>query len=137
MLYTINGMILKWHSIFCERKMIGYYNMHGKHWNDAYFKCRIEMAQTLPLFYLIKTKTIFLVFLCTYMVHVHVQVYMYSNQTNFPFPLRSVPFRFYSRFNRSGPFRSVHFRSNRLPQANSFSARHEFICKFTVCVGEA
>ena len=27
------------------------------------------------------------------------------------------------------PFRSVPFRSNRLPRANSFSARHEFVCK--------
>ena len=44
----------------------------------------------------------------------------------FPFhPFRSVPFR-------SVPFRSVHsvhFHSNRLPRANSFSARHEFVCK--------
>ena len=29
----------------------------------------------------------------------------------------------------SVPFRSVHFRSNRLPRENSFSARHEFVCK--------
>ena len=35
---------------------------------------------------------------------------------------RSVPFFF--RLNRSG-----HFRSNRLPRANSFSARHEFVGK--------
>ena len=41
----------------------------------------------------------------------------------------SVPFRFSSRFNRSVPFRFVHFHSNRLPRANSFSARHEFVCK--------
>ena len=33
----------------------------------------------------------------------------------------------------SVPFRSVHFRSNRLSQANSFSARHEFVCKI-LCV---
>ena len=42
---------------------------------------------------------------------------------------RSVAFRFSSRFNCSGLVRSVHFRSNRLPWANSFSARREFVGK--------
>ena len=35
----------------------------------------------------------------------------------------------YSMSQKSSRFRSVHFRSNRLPRANSFSARHEFVCK--------
>ena len=67
-------------------------------------------------------------FLLTYTVHVQ-----YESKKKAPFPFHSVlypvPFRFSSRFNRSGPFHSVHFRSNRLPRANSFSARHEFVCK--------
>ena len=42
---------------------------------------------------------------------------------------RSVPFFFPFQPFRSVPYRSVHFCSNRLPWANSFSARHEFVCK--------
>ena len=38
-------------------------------------------------------------------------------------PFRSVPFFFPFQPFWSVPFRSVHFRSNRLPRANSFSAR--------------
>ena len=43
------------------------------------------------------------------------------HQKKIPVPF-FIPFRFVL-------FRSVHFRSNRLPRANSFSARHEFVCK--------
>ena len=64
-------------------------------------------------------------------VFVHYSTCQKKSPVSVPFRFisRSVPFRFSSRFNRSGPFRSVHFRSNRLPRANSFSARHEFVCK--------
>ena len=65
--------------------------------------------------------------------------HVYSmSQKKVPFPFRSVPFyipfrsvSFFFPFQpfRSVPYRSVHFRSNRLPRANSFSARHEFVCK--------
>ena len=54
-------------------------------------------------------------------------MYKYSRgQKNFPFPFRSVQFFFPFQLFRSVPYGSVHFRSNHLPRANSFSARREF-----------
>ena len=62
------------------------------------------------------------------------QIFIYTVcvKKNFPFPFRSILFRFSSVSTvpvRSIPYRSVHFRSNRLPRANSFSARREFVSK--------
>ena len=76
-------------------------------------------------------------FHCIYMymyMYVPLLVHTVGIKKKFPFPFRSVPFfipflPFLSVPFRSIPFRSVHFCSNRLPRVNSFSARHEFVCK--------
>ena len=47
----------------------------------------------------------------------------------YPVPFHSVFFPVSTVPVRSVPYHSIHFRSNRLPRANSFSARHEFVCK--------
>ena len=48
--------------------------------------------------------------MCVYMC-MTACVYTVGIKKKFPFPFRSVPFRFSSRFCRSVPFRSVPFRS--------------------------
>ena len=55
-------------------------------------------------------------------IHVHVHVQYESKKAPVPFRSVFIPVS-------TIPVCSVHFRSNCLPRANSFSARHEFVCK--------